>query len=218
MSAMRSRHSREEGMTLLEVTVTMLLVSIVGAMVFAYLMSIMTTTTRATKNTEAEKAITIALRTLTENVRGASAIATAYPSTTSCSTGTYPTGYPNCISLTIARPSSGQLTCPKSVVNYGLKNGVLREDRTDYHSVSNSCVVARSYTGRPLLRNVVNSTTPLFTFYDRFGNRLDPAASGQTATPFAAAVTIRVSVKVQYSQTGTSVLSYTSDLALRNNR
>jgi hypothetical protein len=104
------------------------------------------------------------------------------------------------------------------VYTYGLKSdGILREDRTDYALVGGTCTAGLSYTARPLLKNIQNGSQPLFTYFDRFGNKLDPAASGQTALPFTDAVTIRVTLNVQY-QTGSPLLSYTSDLALRNNR
>ena len=82
---------------------------------------------------------------------------------------------------------------------------------------SGTCAVTSSYSGRPLLKNVVNGSQPLFTYFDRFGNQLDPAASGQTVVPFVNAVTVRVTLNAQY-QSNAPLLSYTSDLALRNNR
>jgi type II secretory pathway component PulJ len=211
-------HHDETGMSLVELMVVTLLLSIIGVIMFSFLWSVINTTTRATSNTEAEKAITLALRPLTENVRSASLISTSYPGTTSCPAGTYPSGYTNCLSFTVGRPAAGALTCPKSVFTYGLKpDGVLREDRTDYQVVGGVCGVAYSYTARPLLKNISNGATPLFTYYDAFGNKLDPAAGGQTTTPFKNAVTVRISVTAQYT-VGAPLLTYTSDLAVRNNR
>jgi len=219
MNRMQMRmHGDESGTTLIELTVVVLLFSIVGVLLFGFLSSVYSTTSRMSSDVETEKAIELALRPLTANVRSASAIATAYPSTTSCGAGSYPTGYANCLAITIARPTSGNLTCPKSVMVYGLKSdGVVREDRTDYAMTSGVCNVATTYKGRPLLENVVNGATPLFTYFDTFGNLIDPSAAGQTTTPFAAAVTVRISVSVQY-RAGSPLLGYTSDLAVRNNR
>lgn len=209
----------ESGTTLIELTVVLALVSLVGLLLFGFLSSVFSTTSRMTNDTETEKSILFALRPLTENVRSASTVAITYPSTTSCTAGgSYPTGYANCLGITIARPSAGELTCPKSVMVYGLKaDGVLREDRTDYKFVSGVCSVSTSYIGRTMLKNVVNGATPLFTYFDAFGNQLDPNAAGQTTGPFASAVTARVSLSVRYSASS-PLLSYTSDLALRNNR
>ena len=50
----------------------------------------------------------------------------------------------------------------------------------------------------------MNGAQPLFTYFDRFGNKLDPAASGQTTAPFTDAVTVRVTLNVRY-QTGTPI-------------
>jgi prepilin-type N-terminal cleavage/methylation domain-containing protein len=208
----------EDGVTLIELAVVLMLMSIVATMLLGFLGSVFQVSTRATSNSEAEKAISLALRPVTANIRGTATIATTYPATSSCTAGTYPTGYSNCLSVTVLRPVAGQLSCPKSVFTYGLKSdGILREDRADYALVGGTCVVTTSYTGRPMLKNIVNGSQPLFTYFDRFGNKLDPAAAGQTTIPFLDAVTIRVTLNVQF-QTGSPLLSYTSDLALRNNR
>jgi type II secretory pathway pseudopilin PulG len=214
----RHQSNDQSGTTLVELTVVLLLVSVVGVVLFGFLWSVQRTTTRMTNDTQSEKAIQLALRPVTANIRGASAIATAYPSSVSCSAGSYPTGYSNCLAITIARPAPGQLTCPKSAMVYGLRSdGILREDRTDYALVSGVCAVSRTYTGRRILTNVVNGSTPLFTYFDAFGNKLDPGAVGQTANVFAAAVTVRASLSVRYAL-GSPLLTYTSDLAVRNNR
>jgi type II secretory pathway pseudopilin PulG len=212
-------HDVESGTTLIELTVVLALVSLVGLLLFGFLSSVYSTTSRMTNDTETEKSILFALRPVTENIRSTSTVAITYPATTSCTAGgSYPTGYANCLGITIARPSAGQLACPKSVMVYGLKNdGILREDRTDYKFTSGVCSVSNSYVGRSLIKNVVNGSTPLFTYFDAFGNQLDPNAAGQTTGPFASAVTVRVSLSVRYSASS-PLLSYTSDLALRNNR
>jgi prepilin-type N-terminal cleavage/methylation domain-containing protein len=209
----------ERGFTVVELTVALALLSIVSVIVFGFLVSVLKTTTTAANNTRVEQAIDLALRSVTEDIRGASILATTYPSaTTSCAAGSYPSGYENCLSFTILRPQYGELTCAKSVVTYGLKtDGVLREDRTDYRVSSGTCVPYQLYTGRPIVSGIVNSTMPLFTFFDRFGNELDPDAAGQTTAPFTAVETVRVSVAVRYAKNA-PLLSYTSDLALRNNR
>jgi len=209
----------EDGVTLIELAVVMMLMGIVATMLFGFLDSVMRVSTRATNNSEAEKAISLALRPVTENIRGTATVASVYPSTSSCTAGgIYPTGYTNCLQVTVLRPTAGQLSCRKSVYTYGLKSdGILREDRTDYALVGSTCTAGTSYTGRPMLKNIVNGSAPLFTYFDRFGNKLDPAASGQTVLPFTDVVTIRVTLNVRY-QTGSPLLSYTSDLALRNNR
>jgi prepilin-type N-terminal cleavage/methylation domain-containing protein len=208
----------EDGVTLIELAVVMMLMAIVATMLLLFLDSVMRVSNHATNNSDAEKAVSLALRPVTENIRGTATIANVYPVTSSCTAGSYPTGYPNCLSVTVLRPIAGQLTCRKSVYTYGLKaDGILREDRTDFALVGGTCTVTSTYTGKPMLKNIVNGSQPLFTYFDRFGNKLDPAASGQTTVPFLDAVTIRVTLNVRY-ETGSPLLSYTSDLALRNNR
>jgi type II secretory pathway pseudopilin PulG len=216
---MTARARNEDGITLVELAVVLILMSIVAVILFGFLYSVMNVSDRATKDSEAEKAISLALRPVTENLRGTTSIATLYPSTTSCTTGgTYPTGYANCLSVTVLRPIAGQLTCRRSVFTYGLKSdGILREDRTDYALVGGTCTAGTSYTGRKMLTNIENGSQPLFKYFDRFGNQLDPAASGQTTLPFTDAVTVRVTLNVRY-RSGSPLLSYISDFALRNNR
>lgn len=208
----------EDGVTLIELAVVVFLMSIVATILLTFLSTVMHVTTRASNESETQKRIALALRPATENIRGTASIATVYPTTSSCAASSYPIGYANCLQVTVLRPMPGQLTCRRSVFTYGLKSdGILREDRTDYELNGGTCVVTASYAGRPLLSNIVNGSQPLFTYFDRFGNQLDPNASGQTAIPFTHAVTIRVTLNTQY-QSGSPLLSYTSDLALRNNR
>jgi prepilin-type N-terminal cleavage/methylation domain-containing protein len=211
-------HRNDDGVTLVELMVVVMLMGIVSAALVGFLWSVMGVSTRATDHSEAQKALVLALRPVTQNLRGTASVATAYPSTSSCPAGSYPTGYPNCLSVTVLRPVAGQLTCRRSVFVYGLKSdGILREDRTDYALVGGTCTVTSTYSGRPLLRNVVNGSQPLFTYFDRFGNKIDPAASGQTTVPFVNVVTIRVTLNAEY-QKDAPLLTYNSDLALRNNR
>jgi hypothetical protein len=160
----------------------------------------------------------LALRPVTENIRGTDTVATVYPSTSSCPAGSYPSGYTNCLSVTVLRPVAGQLSCRRSEFTYGLKSdGILREDRKDYALVGGTCTVTSTYSGRPLLRNIVNGSQPLFTYFDQFGNAIDPLASGQTTVPFVNVVTVRVTLNAEY-QKNSPLLTYTSDLALRNKR
>ena len=211
-------HRNEEGVTIVELAVVLMLMGIVTATLVGFLWSVMGVSTRSTNHSEAQKALVLALRPVTQNIRGTATVATVYPSTSSCPTGSYPTGYTNYLQVTVLRPVAGQLSCRKSVFTYGLKSdGILREDRTDYALVGGTCAVTSTYSGRPLLKKVVNGSQPLFTYFDRFGNKLDPAASGQTTVPFVNVVTIRVTLNAQY-QSNAPLLSYTSDLALRNNR
>jgi type II secretory pathway pseudopilin PulG len=211
-----TRASTEAGMTVLELMVALALLSVVGVILTSFFISAMSTTSRATTDSETEKKIELAIRPITEDIRSASAISSTYPSSPSCSTGSYPSGYANCLSFTVARPTSGQLTCPRSVFVIGVKSGVLRMDRSDYGVVNGLCNTVRTVSGYPLLMGITTGT-PLFTYFDNFGNPLNPSAAGQTTGPFVAAGTVRVTLNVAY-QTGAPLLSYTSDLAMRNNR
>ena len=202
---------------MIELIVTMLLLSIVGVIMLTFVVSAITATAGGSRDAETEKRIELAIRPVTEFIRSASQISATYPASSTCPAGSYPSGYANCLSFTIARPQNGQLSCPKSLIVLGLRSGVLRQDRTDYGVVNGSCTVVRSSAGYPLVTGVNNGSTPLFTYFDTFGNQLNPAAIGQMSAPFVSAAMVRVALNVSYAS-GAPLLSYTSDLAVRNNR
>jgi len=213
----RRRDSLEAGITMIELVVTVLLLSIVGVIMMTFLVSAVSTTARGSTDAEVEKRIQLAMRPMTAFIRSATQISAAYPTSSTCPVSSYPIGYRNCLSFTIARPQNGQLSCPKSLIVVGLRAGVLRMERTDYGVVNGSCAVANVTTGYPLVTGVNNGATPLFTYFDTFGNQLNPGAVGQTTTPFVRAMVVRVALNVEY-KSGAPLLRYTSDLAVRNNR
>ena len=76
---------------------------------------------------------------------------------------------------TILRPEAGALTCPRTVVTYGLKSdGVLREDRTEYRFVGGSCVGTTMSSGRAVLENKAGLLTPgVFGRLQLYGGDID---------------------------------------------
>ncbi|MGZ7023419.1 MAG: PulJ/GspJ family protein [Ilumatobacteraceae bacterium] len=214
----------EDGVTLVELLVVMSLMSIVSAITFAILVQTTQVTARANNSSLAEDNGRIALRTLSEDLRSAEQIRTS-SSTTACPTGaTFPAAFGNCVaflvphdvtvnatSTTIA-PGADPIQCPFSKIVYGLRSGVIREDRTDYNT---SCQPAVATVGKSILAGIDNtSSQPLFTFYDSFGNQL---GTSNAIADYANAGSISVQVSLNY-QKGAPDIPLLTTAALRNNR
>lgn len=211
----------QDGMTLVELTVVLLVMSVVGAMTLTFLNHMTSLSARAAADVNNEAAANLVLRTVTEDVRAATSIATSYPTTSSCPSGVaYPAGYANCLSFRVLHTTGVNTTCPYSVITYGLVGARLYEDRTDY---SASCAATSTTSHKVVASNVSNGTTPLFTFYDQNGNLLSSTQSGagitNTTNPsdWAAASSAKVSLSFSYTPAPTPV-AFTSTVALRNNR
>lgn len=208
----------EQGFTIVELAVTVLVLGVVVAVLLGFLDSTTSVTARSTRNVEAEQAGQLALRTISQDVRGANPIAATYPTTpTSCAAGgTYPASYGNCLRFVVVRSDVAGPSCtgpdgllvqaPYSRITYTLVGERVLQDRTDY---SSSCSVTRSYTGRRIIEDVVNGAgSPLFTLLDRAGNVTTAAAN---------AASVRISLDVRY-QEGAPLLRLASTVALRNYR
>jgi prepilin-type N-terminal cleavage/methylation domain-containing protein len=215
MIMMRNRQRRDErGFSLIELTVVLLVGSIVTFMMLNFLDGTSAIVSRSTSRVQAESDARNALRTALQDIRAAQSIATAYPTSTTCpSATTYPAGYANCLQFVVVHATSAtNVTCPSSLITYGLVNQVLKEDRVDYNA---SCTPRTIFTGKTILKNVVNGTRPLFQYTDSFGNALNPSSS--PASAFVDAGTVRLQLFVQY-RAGAPELAMFSTAALRNNR
>jgi prepilin-type N-terminal cleavage/methylation domain-containing protein len=210
---LRPTRSDERGMSLIELVVTTAVLLMFSVMAFNFLVSTNNTASRATKDVQAENDARIALRQMTEDIRAADPITTTYPTSATCPTGmSYPTGFANCVSFTVVHNATSGVSCPKSVITYGLVNGTLKRDDTEYNS---SCSVTSSYTGKTVVTSVVNpSGTKLFRFFDSGGNELS-ASSASSA--YSSAASVLVTLVLQY-QGGAPNVTVTSTAALRNNR
>jgi len=221
---LRRRRRGERGITLVELLVTMVLMSVVSLIVFSVLVGTTRLASRADNGTSAENNGRLALRTLSEDLRSAEQIGTS-ASTTACPTGTtFPAAFGNCVSFlvphevsasatsTTIAPGALPIACPFSKVVYGLKSGVIREDRTDYNA---SCQAVATSLGKPILSAIDNtSSTPLFTFYDSYGNQL---SASNTISDYTNAGSVSLQVLLNY-QNGAPDISLMTTSALRNNR
>lgn len=205
--------SEEDGFTLIELTVSVLLLSLVSFMLLNFLDSTTKLTNRATLHSRAEQDARLAMRTITQDLRSANPI-TGAP----CAGG-----YKDCISFEVQRPSQSGRTCEKTAFTYRVVSGVLTRTRTVTNWASTSCAAPTTST-YPLVRSVVNSSVSpavnLFTYYDRNGGVLNPATQAATIPlkPSAGgAAAVKVDLVIRY-QPRAPELRLSASVSLRNNR
>lgn len=223
----------EEGVTVVELLVTVILVLAVSFITFGFFDSVTSVSSRASRNVITESGAQIVLREMTQEIRGANPVSATYPTTGSCPPtvsfalppppppSATATGYLNCLRFALVRslngsnfcinPEVGRVAAPYSMITYGLKAGVLYKDRTDYNA---SCGVVSTGAGRQILTGLANASTspvtPLFTYFDGSGTQI---ADNQSV---AAAGSVKISLIVPY-QTNAPNLVLTSVASLRNN-
>lgn len=217
----------EDGVTVVELLVTVILVVAVAFISFGFFDNVTSLSARASRNVITESSAQIVLREMTQEIRAANPIITAYPTSGSCppSPATYPTasapatGYLNCLRFAVvhSRTSAnfcinplvgGRVPLPYSIITYGLKGGILFKDRTDYDT---SCTPASSGTGRQILTGLANSASqPLFTYFDGSGTKIADNAS------VVAAGSVKITLIVPYQKNAPNLV-LTSVASFRNN-
>lgn len=225
----RANHD-EDGLTVVELVVTVIVFSAVAFITFGYFDSTTQVSGRATRNVQAETDGQIALRQLSQDIRAANPISASYPATGSCAIGVgFPpttvgsTGYATCIRFALVRSITSTTFCtnnfevgpriplPYSMVTYGLVGDTIYEDRTDY--VSNCTTPVRQFTRRPVITGLVNATTgtPLFAYSSTAGV---PLAADSPAT---SAGSVKITLVLPYQASAPNLILSTV-AALRNNR
>lgn len=204
----------EHGFTLVELAVVVLIMGIVSVVLFDFLDSTTNVTARATSSVVKENEARLALRELTADIRAANVISATYPTNSACTTGgSFPTGYPSCVTFEIKRSVDSAQACPKSVVTYGLVGTSVKKTRIDY--AANCTTITRSVTGRTVIDGVVNgASTPLFRYFDGTGAQV---ASTTSTAGYIAASSIKTTLLLQYKTRSPNLL-IDSTVALRNNR
>lgn len=212
------RRTDQRGMTVVELAVGVMLVGIVGAVLLSFLDSTTSVTARATSHVQAERDGQLAMRTMSQDVRGANPIISTYPTApTSCpSSGSYPGSYPTCLRVVVVHATAAGATCtgpggfvvqaPFSAVTYAKVGSQVLRDKVDY---SSTCTVTAATRGRVVMEDLdTASSTPLFTMLDR---------TGVATTEPANASSIRIQMDVRY-KSDAPPLQLSSTVALRNNR
>ncbi len=229
--------NEEAGFTLVELLVTVVLISVISIITLGFMDSVTSVSGKASRHVVTENEAQVVLREMTQEIRGANPISATYPTGATCRTGhTFPpttpttaspapatTGYLNCLRFAVVRststtsfcaniPEVGRVPAPFSIITYGLAtDGTLRKSRTDYTVTSPGTCTGTGGTPRVLLRGLTNGASkPLFTYFDETGVRI-PAAD-----PVADAGSVRVTLMVPYDQSAPS-LELTSVASFRNN-
>jgi Tfp pilus assembly protein PilV len=208
------RQRRDEaGVTLVEVSLTMLILAIVMTVALDFLDRTSEITVRTDLNARTEDDVQRTLRTVTQHLRGAA------PIEGTCTAAGFATTYDKCVTFSVKRITSGYQGCAATRYSVGLvgtgaeKNLVIEE--TQRTGTAPSCSDVPGSTRRStLLTKVVNdSTQPLLTYYGPDGSVVDAVA---TPANVPKATTVKVGVHVRHSTKAASIVMESS-AALRNN-
>jgi prepilin-type N-terminal cleavage/methylation domain-containing protein len=202
------------GFTMVELMVTVALVLVVLGISLDFLVNVTNVDARAMSVETATRDTRFALRTMSQEIRSAASLATSLPTSGSCPSA--PT-YATCLQFTVVRSDSSMTpNCPYRVITYGLRSGVIAEDRTDYKLSGSSCVLASRTNGRRLLGHVPSTVTSLFTYFDHSGAQIAPANVVGGAPPTVNVASVLISVTS--APTRGAPVSLSSFAALRNSR
>lgn len=222
---LRRRTDDERGFTIVEVTLTLLILSIVMMMAFDFLDRASILTMRAQANAQSEQDAQLALRTVTEHLRGASPIGDPCTSTTDTPTtqapGNLPTNYTDCVQFTVHRTTTGMDACAKTdfvfaIVGTGDTRKLIenRRETTGTGTTAATCTTGAWRNRRILLEKVGNSTGvhPLFVYYDGGGQTINPSDTAAVKK----AASVRITLAVRFNAKAKRSI-FTSSAALRNN-
>lgn len=203
-----SRMKRDEqGMTVAELAVVLLILSLVTLSILGFLDQVTSVTAQTTGNTQAEVEGQGALRTISQDLRAANPV-----------TGTCGPGYATCISFEVPRPGpSAAITTCKSAITYRLANNVVHRTRTD----TGDCATDRSRTEHALI-TVHGSQTTLFQYFDRLGKPISPTQTcpvNPTDPPCPLGTkSIKVNLVLDFPGQRNGLLRLATTAALRNTR
>lgn len=189
----------EGGFTLIELMVAMSVLVIASMALLNFLEGTTNVTARVEKNVASEESLQVALRTVTSDLRSATALS-------ACSGIDYRT----CVTIDIPR-TSGTSACPARRMRYWLSSGNLLASRTDYNA---GCTTSTTVYSTKRVLTGVTSTGAIFSYYDKYGTSIDPLSSDSTAVPAASSVS--VSLKVAQGVKGAPDVSLSAPAALRN--
>lgn len=217
----RRRLSGDDGLTIIELLVVLVLLSIVSVFLYSFLDNTTSISARVDDHNAAEREAIIAMRRMTQDVRSANPVLTTSAGIPECPTAYAGLAYGNCLQVILSRNTNltGAVFCsmsgrevalPFRRVVFRLQGASVLEDR--YEHTTSCSIPSSSSTDRPVLAELANpSGTRLFTFLDRQG------AAIATGSSIANVASIRVNVVVNY-RANSNPLNLTSVVALRNYR
>jgi prepilin-type N-terminal cleavage/methylation domain-containing protein len=197
----------DDGFTLIEMSVVVILLGLVTAVLFNFMNNTVLLTRRGERDLQSEQNMSLALRTVTEDLRGAS---TMY----SCGAG-YSLKW--CVSFDVPRATQQGLSCPQRTVTYNMNLTAKTVYETDIEYPTAACSpTTTKFNSRPVLESLANGTSDYFlTWYDSTGASFDPDV---TPAAIQTAASIKALVKVTYGVPGAPSLQLYSVAALRNHR
>ncbi|MBW3668158.1 MAG: prepilin-type N-terminal cleavage/methylation domain-containing protein [Actinobacteria bacterium] len=214
----------ERGFTITEVTLTLLILSIVLMVAFDFLDRASILTMRADAHGRAEAEVQTAMRVVSQNVRSASPVGEPCTSTTDtppAGESALPAGYADCMQFTVRRTTTALDTCARTEFLYALvpvsgsTTRKLVENRREYTGTTASCTQGPLRQRRVLLERVANTTPaqPLFAYYGSDGAAIP---TSDTAA-IKKASSVRMTLAVRFQQSADPIV-LTSSAALRNIR
>lgn len=203
-----SKTDREEGFTVPELAVTLMVLGVVMLIIFSFLDSTTALAQRTDENVRTEESGSLALRTMAREIRAAN------PLGSPCSPGG---GYDRCLQFTVKRPSTANPNCT-TAVRYRLGSGAILQDLKD-----SNCDTSRDWTGRSVISVVNNpSTDPPFRYFDRLGNEI---AIATTCSPDPAqppcvlkSKSVKITLKLTHFRRTGAPIDLSTFAALRNSR
>lgn len=214
----------EDGFTITEVMLTLLILSIVLMVALDFLDRASILTMRADAHGRAEAEAQTAMRVVSQNVRSASPIGEPCTSTTDTppvGESALPAGYADCMQFTVRRTTTGLDTCARTEFLYALvpvagsTTRKLVENRREYTGTTTSCTQGPLRQRRVLLERVANTTAtqPLFAYYASSGAAIP---TSDTAA-IKKASSVRITLAMRFSASADPIV-LTSSAALRNIR
>lgn len=205
----------EEGVTLVELLVTMLILSIVSLMLFTFMDGITSVTARTERHVQAEQDAQIVLRKMTEEIRAAN------PILDSAGCAGAASGFADCLRFDIQRTTEFEKPCVRRTVSYKLNRTaqVITRDATDWvwSSAISGCVVANTTTRVVIESLNYPTSTPLFVYTDNAGDPVGPTLITLPPNQDGTAA-VKVNLRLNYQKRNAPSLVLSSNAVLRNNR
>jgi hypothetical protein len=204
----------DAGLTVVEMAVTLLILSIVSIVLFDFVNNVTMVTARTDRHVRAEQDGQFALRRMTQEMRAANPILNAG----GCTTGTL-SGYGDCVSFDLARATNLDQPCVRRTITYKLDRPgrrVTREQK-DWTWNGTTCIAGATSGPAPIITNVVNSGA-VFTYQNAKGQALSDVALIPMAPKQNGTASVAVSLSIRYQARNTPDLNLSSTAVLRNNR
>lgn len=205
---------RDEGFSAVEVIITTMLLAIVLALLAGVMISVTSSTSRASRLQRTTQDVNLTLRSVGQEVRSAMNIAP-------CGVGS--PGYGGCLQFDVPRTAGDQVKCPQYRMTYSLKTnpGRLVASRVNYVSgTASDCNaianLSTAYTEKLVLGDLTTNGQDLFIY---FGNDDgSPFNSTTDAASISGATQVRLTVVANTGIKDAKAVRLSTLAALRNNR